>query len=79
MVGKRDEDIPVVPEYLDVFADKFTGLSPKRTVKFSIDLIPSTISISKASYRMRLVELPEVKHQLKELEDQGFIKSNILS
>ena len=41
-------------------------------VNFNNDLEPETKSISKASYRMTLIELKKLKTQLKELLDYGF-------
>lgn len=43
-----DEAIPVMSEYLDVFANEFVGLPIKRALEFSIDLISSMTHISKA-------------------------------
>ena len=45
-----------------------------REIEFSIDLLPSTAPISKAPYRMALTELKELKEQLVELLDKGFIR-----
>ena len=42
-------------------------------IEFSIDLPPCTALISKAPYRMALIELKELKEQLVELLDKGFI------
>lgn len=58
-----------VSEYLNVFIDEFARLSLERVVKFNIDLIPGMMLISKVAYQMELIELAEVKHQLKELKD----------
>jgi ribonuclease HI len=66
------EDIPVVRNYSDVFSE-ITGLPPDREVEFSIDLIPGTQPIHKAPYRMVPTELRELKEQLQELLDRGFI------
>ena len=50
------------------------GLPPKREIDFSIDLIPGTTPIAKAAYRMSPTENQELKRQIKEMEDQGFIR-----
>ena len=44
-----------------------------REIEFSIDLLPSTTPISKAPYRMAPTRLKELKEQLVELLDKGFI------
>jgi hypothetical protein len=68
------EDIPVVREFPDVFPEDLPGLPPNREVEFSIDLVPGTAPISKAPYRMAPAELKELKGQLEELLDKGFIR-----
>ena len=66
--------IPVVAEFPDVFLDELPGLPPKRTVEFVIDLVPGVSPISKAPYRMAPAELKELKSQLEELLQAGFIR-----
>uniref|UniRef100_A0A2N9EJD6 Reverse transcriptase domain-containing protein n=1 Tax=Fagus sylvatica TaxID=28930 RepID=A0A2N9EJD6_FAGSY len=68
------KDIPIVREFSDVFPEDLSGLPPDREVEFSIDLVPGTAPISKAPYRMAPAELKELKGQLKELLDKGFIR-----
>ncbi|XP_057960665.1 uncharacterized protein LOC131152809 [Malania oleifera] len=69
----RVEDIPVVRDFPDVFPEDLPGLPPDREVEFVIDLVPGTTPISKAPYRMAPAELKELKEQLQELLDKGFI------
>ena len=73
----RIEDIPVVNEFLDVFPEELPGLPPTREVEFKIELLTNTEPISKAPYRMAPVELKELKKQLQELLDQGFIRPSV--
>ncbi|KAL4027795.1 hypothetical protein IC575_010985 [Cucumis melo] len=68
---------PVVREYPDVFPDKLPGLPPPREVDFAIELEPGTASISRAPYRMAPAELKELKVQLQELLDKGFIRPSV--
>jgi hypothetical protein len=68
------EDIPVVQEFPDVFLEDLPGLPPDREVEFSIDLVLGTAPISKAPYRMAPAKLKELKGQLEELLDKGFIR-----
>ena len=80
MQGGKEGDIdkiPVVREYPDVFPREFSGLPPEREVDFSIDLIPGSSPISKAPYRMALIELAELKKQIEELLDKGFIQPSV--
>jgi hypothetical protein len=66
--------IPVVCEFPDVFPKDLPGLPPDREVEFSIELEPSTAPISRRPYRMAPRELAEMKKQLEELMDKGFIR-----
>ena len=71
------EDITIVRDYPDVFLEDLLGLPPKREVEFTIDLALGTTLISKASHRMTLMELKELKIQRHELLDKGFIRPNV--
>ena len=70
----RLEDVPVVRDFLDVFPDDLPGLPPKREIDFLIDLVPGTAPISLPPYRKAPSELKELKTQLQELVDRGFIR-----
>ena len=63
-----------VCEYEDVFLDELLGLPPNRDVEFTIKFHPGTLSISMTLHRMASVELQELKVQLQELLDMGFIR-----
>jgi hypothetical protein len=67
------KDIPVVCEYPDVFPDNLPGMPPDRDIEFIIELQPGTAPISKRPYRMPPNELAELKIQLQDLLDKGFI------
>ena len=67
------EEIPVVCEYSDVFSDDLPGMPPDRDIEFVIELQPGTAPISKRPYRMPPKELAELRIQLQELLDKGFI------
>jgi hypothetical protein len=69
----RLEEIPVVSEYPDVFPDELPGMPPDQDVEFVIELQPGTAPISKRPYRMPPKELAELKNQLQELLDKGYI------
>ncbi|XP_074337594.1 uncharacterized protein LOC141674791 [Apium graveolens] len=68
------EDVLVVREFSDVFPEDLEGLPPEREIEFSIDLLPDAQPISKAPYRMAPLEVQELKEQLEELLDKGFIR-----
>ena len=71
--GKALADIPVVCEYPDVFPKDLPGMSPDRNVEFAIELQPGMTPISRRPYRMPPNELVELKKQLQELLDKGYI------
>ncbi|XP_057808412.1 uncharacterized protein LOC131022884 [Salvia miltiorrhiza] len=71
------EDIPVVREYPEVFPEDVTGIPPDRQVEFTIDLLPGATPISKAPYRMAPPKLEELKIQIQELLDKGFIHPSV--
>jgi len=66
--------IPVVCEFPHVFPEELPGLPPDREVEFAIELILGTTPISRRPYRMSPNELAELKTQLQELLDKGFIR-----
>nr|GFA94927.1 DNA/RNA polymerases superfamily protein [Tanacetum cinerariifolium] len=61
----------------DVFLDELPGIPPVREAEFNIELIPGSEPISKAPYRMALIELKELKDQLQELLERGFIRPSV--
>jgi hypothetical protein len=66
-------NIRVVRDFPDVFPEELPGMPPDREVEFVIDLLPGTAPISKRPYRMSLEELKELKKQLMELQEAGYI------
>ena len=66
--------IPVVRDFPDVFPDEIPGMPPERDVEFTIDVVPGTEPISQAPYRMAPAELKELKEQLADLLDKGYIR-----
>jgi len=71
------EGIPVVREFADVFPEEIPRMLPIREVEFCIDLTPGAIPISKAPYYMASTELKELKIQLDELLENGYIRPSI--
>jgi len=57
-----------------VFPDELPGMPPERDVEFTIDLVPGTKPIAKNAYRLAAPELAELKKQLEELQQKGFIR-----
>ena len=61
-------------QYQDVFPTKIPKLPPHREADFSIELVPATSPALKAPYKMSSPELVELKLQLKEMLDKGYIR-----
>jgi hypothetical protein len=72
--GIKFKDIPIVCEYPDVFLDDLPGMPLDRDIEFVIELQPDTTPISKRPYRMPPNELAELKIQVQDLLDKGFIR-----
>ncbi|KAK4383425.1 Retrovirus-related Pol polyprotein from transposon.6 [Sesamum angolense] len=68
------EEIPVLRDFPEVFPDDLPGLPPHREVDFTIETLPGVAPISIAPYRMTPVELQELKKQLEELLEKGFVR-----
>jgi hypothetical protein len=67
-------DIRIVYEFLDVFPEELPGMPPNHEIEFVIELVPGTGPIFKRPYRMAANQLPELKEQLQELLDKGYIR-----
>ena len=67
------EKIPIVREFLDVFPKELPGIPLEREVDLAIEIVPGTVPMSRAPYKMAPTELKELKSQLQELLDKGFI------
>ncbi|XP_057511924.1 uncharacterized protein LOC130794016 [Actinidia eriantha] len=75
--GSELSKIPVVNEFMDVFPDELSGVPVDREIDFTIELLPGTSPISITPYRMSPAELKELKEQLQELLDKGFIRPSV--
>ena len=65
----------LLDEYSDVFPDELPKeLPPERTVDHRIDLLPDSAPISKPTYKMSLAEMDELRRQLDDLLERGFIR-----
>ena len=67
-------DFSIACEFLDVFPDEFPSLPPHRDIEFCINLVSETAPISVPPYRIAPAELKELKEQLQELLNKGFIR-----
>jgi hypothetical protein len=70
------DSIRAVNDFPDVFPEELLGMPPDREVELVIDLLPGTAPFSKRTYRMSVEELKELKKQLTELQEVGYIRPN---
>jgi hypothetical protein len=73
-VEAKIEEIPIVRDFANVFPKELPELPPDKEIEFTIELLPGIGPISKAPYRMAPLKLRELKEQLQELLDRGFIR-----
>ncbi|KAL7174049.1 hypothetical protein ACSBR2_033323 [Camellia fascicularis] len=66
--------IPIVKKFQDVFLDELPRELVDREIEFTIDIVPGTQPISKTPYRMSIAKMKELKEQLQDLLDKGFIR-----
>ena len=66
-------DIPTVSDFPDVFPEELPGLPPQMEIEFAIEVVPGAKPSSITPYRMNPLELKELKLQLQELLEKGFI------
>nr|GEX94199.1 putative reverse transcriptase domain-containing protein [Tanacetum cinerariifolium] len=57
---QKQEEIMMVRDYPEVFADDLSGLPPNREIEFHIELIPRAMPVAKSPYRLAPSELEEL-------------------
>ena len=63
----------MVSEFPNVFPEELPEMPPDRELEFAIDLVPGTTLLYKKYYRMPSSELVELKKQLDEMLQKGYI------
>ncbi|XP_017622216.1 uncharacterized protein LOC108466403 [Gossypium arboreum] len=76
-VGSSVDNICTIKEFLDIFPEELLGLPLEREVEFGIELLSGVAPVSIAPYRMATKELKELKVQLQELLNWGFIRTSV--
>ena len=64
-------------EYQDVFPEELTNLPLERELVHEIELTPRAQAIARAPYKMSPSKALQLKNQLNQLLDQGFIKPSV--
>jgi hypothetical protein len=60
-----------------VFSEEVPGLLLRRGIDFLIELAPGAVPVSRTPYWMRTPKLVELKMQLKEMMDKGYIRPSV--
>ncbi|XP_070023175.1 uncharacterized protein [Nicotiana sylvestris] len=68
------ESVQVVNEFPEVFLDELLGIPPDREIDFGIDVILGTQPKFIPPYKISPTKLKELKEQLKDLFEKGFIR-----
>jgi hypothetical protein len=69
-------EVPMVNEFHDVFPKELLGMPPDWYIEFVIKLVAGTTPIYKRPYSMAAKQLAELKDQIKELLEKGYICSS---
>ena len=73
MTKVKLENVPIVYEFSDVFPEDLPKLPPDRELEFGIEVLLDSATISIPPYRRAPFELKELKTQLQDLVDKGFV------
>jgi hypothetical protein len=76
-VKPSPDEHPILREYRDVFPEEVPSLPPRRDIDFLIELASGSVLMSRTQYRMSTKELVELKLQLKEMMEKGYIRPNV--
>ncbi|GJW05649.1 hypothetical protein Tco_1568072 [Tanacetum coccineum] len=76
---RKQEEIVVVRDFLEVFPDDLSRLPPIPEIEFRIELIPGAMPVTKSPYRLTPSELEELSRQLKELQEKANVVADALS
>ena len=67
----------MVKEFPNVFLKELPSIPLEREVDLAIEIVPGIVLVSRAPYRMAPAKLKELKVQLQELLDKGFVRLSI--
>ena len=71
------EDHPILREYKDLFPEEVAGLPLIRDIDSSIEITRGAILASRMPYIISTRELVELKLQLKEMMEKGYIRPSV--
>ena len=71
------KNVSMVCDFSNVFPDDLPRLPPDRELEFGIEVLPGSTPIFIPPYRIAPMELKELKIQLQDLVDKGFIRPSV--
>ena len=71
------KNVLIVQKFSNVFPEDLSELTPDQELEFGIELWPGSTLIFIPSYRIASAELKELKTQLQDLVDKGFIRQSV--
>jgi hypothetical protein len=74
MDASKGPVMPMVNEFPNVFPEELLGMTPDRDIEFVIDLMSGTAPTYKRTYRMASQQLAELKENITELLESGYIR-----
>ena len=75
--AKTTNELEWLSEFEDIFSEELSELPPPRDVDHASELIPGAQPVAKRPYKMSFPEAIELKEQLTQLLDQGYIKPSV--
>ena len=81
-LNKVEDDKPQwepawLQQYSDLFLEDLMQMPPEREIDHVIELVPGATPTAKSPYKMSVPEAIELKEQLRQLLDQGFIRPSV--
>ena len=76
-LSAEGEEPEWLSEYKDVFPEELSELPPDRELQHEIELEPGSRPVARAAYKMSVPEAIELKNQLTQLIEQGFIRPSV--
>ena len=75
----QPKDVPIVQDFLEVFPEELPRLPLEREISFEIKLLPGTVPISKAPYKMAPAELKELKNATARINGQRIYPTKLFT
>ena len=71
------KELEWLSEYQEIFPEELTELPPSRGLEHEIELEPASRPVVRDAYKMSVPEAIELKDQMTQLINQGFIRPSV--